>query len=361
MASTVLLLYGGLSAEREVSCVSARFIFQTLLNEDFRVLPVYIDQNNVWHKQTKVHVKAEEQENNPCFLDLQKKKALVTSAAYRKNRNQPSQDFDIVFPMIHGPTGEDGRLQGFFDFLGIPCVGADVLTSAICMDKYYSKTLLQQAGFPVVPFMRLGIGDWKNWPSQIKKDVLNEFDFPFFIKPCNMGSSLGISKVRSIDEFEKGIQYAFRYDEQILIEKAVEARELEISIMGNCPDYKVTDVGEIIVHSEFYSYEAKYLQETSELKIPAEITNERRNAIRDMATAAFRLVNGDGFARVDFFLTIGKDIKNQKIYLNEINTLPGFTPISMFPKLWEHAGIQPDVLLPNLIRLGFERHARKAE
>ena len=348
VASNVLLLYGGISAERRVSCVSAKLIYDTLTAEGFKLLPVYIDNNNIWHKQATVSININKQAKKPCFLHKKKTNVLsLSDGSY--------EEFDIAFPIIHGPTGEDGRLQGFFDFLNLPYVGAGVLTSAICMDKYYSKTLFKQFGLSVLTFMKIDLSDWKDWPNQIAKEVLKEFSFPFFIKPCNMGSSIGISKVNSISEFEKGVNKAFMYDDQVLIEEARNVRELEIAITGNRPNYKITEIGEIIVHSDFYSYESKYLKNTSELKIPADITKEQKNIIRDTATAAFRLVNGDGFARIDFFL----DVDSQKIYLNEINTLPGFTPISMFPKLWEHSGMSPNILIPYLVQLGFEKHTKK--
>ena len=349
MSSRVLVFYGGFSPEHEVSCVSACFICKILVSEGFSVLPTYIDHKSRWHLQKSVFKEPSKQLSNPCFLHRENQRSLVTS----DNR---VHEFDIVFPIIHGRTGEDGSLQGMLEFLNIPYVGAGIFTSSVCMDKYYAKTLLNDAKFPVVPYARIDQSDWSNWPNQVKNEIFEKFSFPLFVKPCNMGSSIGISKVKSMGDFDNAVHLAFMYDHQVIIEKSIDAKELEIGIMGNHPNYKVTNVGEIFVKSEFYSYKTKYISNQADLKIPADITQKQRDIIRDMATAVFGMLRGDGFARIDFFL---EKTGHDKIYMNEINTLPGFTPISMFPKLWEYSGIKPNILISNLVDLGFQKFSSK--
>ena len=350
MSQKVILFYGGASPEHDVSCVSARFIEGALSSENFSVLPIYVTKQGEWHAQEHVAKDPKEYKRNPAFIARENKKVSLTAGGH-------PHEVGIAFPIIHGKTGEDGCLQGIFEFLNIPYVGAGVLTSAICMDKYYSKMLLEKANFPVVSYSKIDHADWISCPHQIKKELFSEFELPLFVKPCNMGSSVGISKVHSMEAFDNAVHRALGYDAQVLIEESIEARELEISIMGNHPNYKITNIGEIIVHSEFYSYEAKYLENSAEFEIPAKLTPKEKNLICDMAKAIFQLFHGDGFARIDFFL----DKMSGEIYVNEINTLPGFTSISMFPKLWEHAGVLPHELIPNLIELGLERHQKRSK
>ena len=338
----MLLLYGGASHEHSVSCVSAGFIDGCLRKEGFSVVLVYIDVEKNWHLQERVMTSPQEHPKNHCFLDLREGKKIASL----KNK---AYSFDIVFPIIHGTTGEDGKLQGMLEFFNIPFVGAGSFTSAICMDKFYTKTLLRNVNVPVLPFMRVSFPDWNSWPNQIEKEIMQEYNFPIFIKPCNSGSSIGISKVGSDLELKTALKKAFNYDPQVIIEKGIKARELEIAIIGNYPEYKTTSIGEIIVHSDFYSYEAKYIDDTSELSIPADITPELKRTIQYLASTSFRFLNGSGFARIDFLF----DESSGKIYLSEINTLPGFTPISMFPKLWAYQGSTPELLVAELVELGF--------
>ena len=340
---TVLLLYGGRSPEHSVSCLSANFIDQCLRQEGLSVIPIYIDIVGRWYLQKKVSSSPEEQSKTPCFLELSKEKKIISS-------DNQVLNFDIVFPIIHGPTGEDGRLQGMLEFFNIPFAGAGSLTSGICMDKFYTKTLLKDTNVPVLPFIRVAIPDWKNSPDQTQKKIIQELGFPIFVKPCNLGSSIGISKVRSEPELKTALDKALDYDPHVIIEKGIEARELEIGMIGNYPEYKMTSVGEIIVHSDFYSYDAKYKDDTSELVIPANIAPEQTKHIQDLATTAFRYLKGSGFARIDFLF----DHSDEKIYLSEINTLPGFTPISMFHKLWEYQAMSARSLLRELIELGLK-------
>ncbi len=345
----VLVFYGGRSPEHVVSCVSAHFICEVLLSEGFSVLPTYVDRNDRWHLQEKVLLKPSEQLKNPSFLSRYDQRGLVTP-------DRRVHKFDIVFPIVHGRTGEDGSLQGMLEFLNIPYVGAGIFTSAACMDKYYAKTLLDNAEFPVIPYARIDRSDWLNWPNQVANEILEKFSCPLFIKPCNMGSSIGISKVKCVDDFASAVDHALMYDHQVIIEKSIDARELEIGVMGNHPNYKVTEIGEVLVKSEFYSYKTKYMSNQADIQIPADLTQEQKDFIRDMATAVFGMLRGDGFARIDFFL---EKTESAKIYINEINTLPGFTPISMFPKLWEHSGIKHNILISNLVDLGLDKFELK--
>ena len=340
----VLLLYGGASPEHSVSCVSAVFIDQCLRKEGFSVIPVYIDLEKNWYLQEEAMPVPQDQLKNPCFLDLSKEKRITSLKG-------EGYSFDIAFPIIHGATGEDGKLQGLFEFLNIPFVGAGSLTSAICMNKLYTKTLLKSVGIPVLPFMGLSLTDWKRQPDQVAEEILKEFKLPVFVKPCNLGSSIGISQVQSTSELKTALENAFQYGSQVIIEKGIQGRELEVAMTGNYPEYKITTVGEIIVGSDFYSYEAKYIDSTAKLNIPASITPEQKALIQGLAENSFYFLNGSGFSRVDFFL----DQSDENIYLSEINTLPGFTPISMFPKLWAYERVNSGTLVAELVELGLKR------
>ncbi len=342
----VLLLYGGFSSECEVSSVSAGFIEYYLTKAGHSVVPIYIHPDRTWHLQEKISKHPKKYISNFCFLNPRNHLQLYS----QDNKTIP---FDIAFPMIHGTGGEDGCLQGLLEFLDIPYVGSGVMASSICMHKLFSKRFWAKFNLPQVRYQEVDIFEWNLWPNKIVIDIQKEFRYPLFIKPCNMGSSLGISKVKSEQEIIPAIEEAFQYDHQILIEEGIQARECELSILGNYPEYKVTKVGEIICDADFYSYDAKYIEKNAaSLSIPAKITDEQLKEMQDIAKTAFRSVQGDGFARVDFFI----DKESNKIYLNEINTLPGFTSISMFPKLWEHEGMTADILLSEIIELAFKKY-----
>ena len=337
---TILLLYGGNSGEHEISCISASFIEECLLKAEYSVLPVYVDRNSNWNLQTKVSKIPEENEKNSVKISLNQKKKLI--------HNGKEYEFDIAFSIIHGTTGEDGCLQGMFEFLNIPYTGSGVLTSSLCMDKFYMREVFARNNISQVEYVRVRKDEFEKNQQKKIDEILSELKFPVFIKPCNLGSSVGVYKSKNAAELTEHIQKAFYYDTHILCEQGYDVREIEISILGNYPDYETSLPGEIIPNHEFYSYEAKYLDDNgAQLKMPAEITDSQLNAIQSAAKQAFAAVSGSGFARIDFFI----DKKTGKIMLNEINTLPGFTPISMFPKLFEISGKSSGVLLKEIVEL----------
>jgi D-alanine-D-alanine ligase len=265
------------------------------------------------------------------------------------------QRIDVVFPVMHGTYGEDGTIQGLLDLAGLPFVGAGVLGSAIGMDKDVAKRLLQVAKIPVVPWITVHRRDWESNPEAIQGAIELKFRYPVFVKPATLGSSVGMSKVHSREELAPALNLACEFAMKILIEECVVAREIEVSVLGN-HDPKASVPGEIVPHREFYDYAAKYLEEGTKLLIPADLKPAQVEKIQKYAVDAFRVLELSGMARVDFFL----EKKGGKIYLNEVNTIPGFTSISMYPKLWEASGIPFRELIDKLIELALEQHAEKA-
>jgi D-alanine-D-alanine ligase len=262
-----------------------------------------------------------------------------------------AMELDVVFPVVHGGHGEDGTLQGLLELAEIPYVGAGVMASAVGMDKDLMKRVFREAGLPVVSTRTLLRRDWERDRGAREKELSADLGYPCFVKPANTGSSVGITKAHDSRELERGMDLAFRYDRKAVVEAAVDAREIECSVLGN-DDPAASVVGEIIPCNEFYDYEAKYLADGSRLIIPAEIPDGVAEEVRRIAVAAFRAVDGAGMARVDFFL----DRRTGALFLNELNTIPGFTPISMYPKLWGATGIPYPDLLDRLIALALERH-----
>jgi D-alanine-D-alanine ligase len=266
---------------------------------------------------------------------------------------------DVIFPVLHGTFGEDGTIQGLLELADIAYVGAGVLGSSAGMDKDVMKSLFQAAGLPIVKHVTVLRGNWEREPKKVQKLVESKLKYPVFVKPANLGSSVGISKAHDRKELGPAIEEAARFDRKIVIEEGVggknrKAREIECSVLGN-DDPKASVAGEIVPCKEFYDYDAKYLDEGSELVIPAKITKAEMKKIQMLAIAAFQAVDCSGLARVDFLM----DPKTRKIYLNEINTMPGFTAISMYPKLWAASGVPYPELITRLIQLGLERHADK--
>jgi D-alanine-D-alanine ligase len=265
------------------------------------------------------------------------------------------QRLDVVFPVMHGTFGEDGTIQGLLDLAGLPFVGAGVLGSAIGMDKDVAKRLLQVAKIPVVPWITVHRHDWESNPEEIQAAAELKFRYPVFVKPATLGSSVGMTKVHSRAEFASALSLASEFAMKILVEESVTAREIEVSVLGN-HNPQASVPGEIVPHREFYDYTAKYLEQGTQLLIPANLKPAQVEKIQKYAVDAFRALELSGMARVDFFL----EKKGGKIYLNEVNTIPGFTSISMYPKLWEATGIPFRELLDKLIALALEQHAEKA-
>lgn len=349
------LLFGGCSGEHEVSVTSAKAIAAALSAgsnpEKYEVFPVYIQKNGVWKGgDTAQQVLASGQPLPADDGDVKPSDRVPEPAILEGS--------DVWFPILHGPNGEDGTVQGLLTLMGVPFVGAGVLGSAVGMDKIAMKTAFTRAGLPQVRYQAVRRSQvWSN-PCVFPKlcDELDELGYPCFVKPANLGSSVGISKVRSRSELEAALDTAATYDRRIIVEAGVEARELECAVLGN--DYpKASVVGEITYNTDFYDYETKYTQGQAELLIPAPVDTAIASKIRDMAIEAFLAVDCAGMARVDFFYVE----KTGEILINEINTLPGFTALSMYPQLWAATGIAFPELVDKLIELAVERKNEAAE
>lgn len=268
---------------------------------------------------------------------------------------QATPQLDVIFPILHGTFGEDGTVQGLLELAGIPYVGAGVLASATGMDKDVMKRLFRDAGLPVVKWTLVLRTEWEARPAAVRKSIEKEIGYPAFVKPANLGSSVGISKVRRRAEMGPAIALAAEYDRKILVEKAIDAREIECAVLGNDqPEASVP--GEVVPVNEFYDYDAKYVREGSELIIPAKLSASKTREVRALALRAFKAIDGAGMGRVDFLL----DRKTGKLWVNEINTIPGFTSISMYPKLWEASGLPYPRLIDRLIELALERQQEKS-
>jgi D-alanine-D-alanine ligase len=263
----------------------------------------------------------------------------------------PDSEFDVVFPLLHGPYGEDGTVQGLLELAGLAYVGAGVAASAVGMDKALARAIFAASGLPQTQYSVIARSDWRRAQVPVLERLEGEHDYPLFVKPANLGSSVGISKVHDRQELQAGLELASQYDTKLIVERSVEnARELECAVLGN--EYpKASGVGEIIPGAEFYDYTTKYIDDQSELVIPAELEKSESEAIQELAIRTFKAIDCSGLARVDFFMR-----PDGSVLVNEINTMPGFTPISMYPKLWAAAGVAYGDLVDRLIQFGLERH-----
>lgn len=350
----VAILFGGKSAEHEVSLQSAKNVFEAIDKEKYNPILVGIDKKGRWllNDSSKFLLNAD----NPRLIKLNQASdsvALVPQSNGKISnltREENNIQIDVVFPILHGPFGEDGTVQGLLKLANIPFVGASVLGSAVAMDKDVMKRLLRDAGIPIGKYIVFKLDD--KIPNY--KNIEEKLGTPFFIKPANMGSSVGMSKIHNELEYPEGIRNAFDYDIKIIIEEYIKGREIECSVLGNSNPI-ASIAGEIISNHEFYSYEAKYIDENGAiLEIPAKISNEIKQQIQDLARKTFQAVSCEGLGRVDFFLK-----GNGEIIVNEINTIPGFTRISMYPKLWEASGISYKELISKLIQLAIERFEKE--
>ncbi len=351
---TVALIFGGRSAEHEVSLRSAASVFQAMYRSRYRVVPVLITQQGAWYRRQS-DVSAFDA---PSGLSEKDRLLFSPDPAHKgflqvldRGRIQP-MEVDVVFPVLHGTYGEDGTLQGLLDLANVPYVGCGVLASAVGMDKVLMKGAFRDSGLNVGPFFWFLRSEWEERSHTIL-DRVTRSRFPVFVKPANLGSSVGISRVRDIEGFRAAVDIAASYDRKVLVEDGIEGRELEVSVLGN-DKAEASVPGEIVSHADFYDYEEKYLGDTAELIIPAELPEETREEARRVAVAAFRAVDGSGLGRVDMFVT-----PDGSIVVNEINTLPGFTSISMYPKLWEATGLGYADLIDRLVDLALERHSDK--
>lgn len=358
----VMVIFGGRSGEHEVSLVSASSVMRALDPERYQVIPVGITREGAWVTGPEVldALKREELaslERAVLFGDPARPGLWRIAADDRAGQVELLAQVDVVFPVLHGTYGEDGTLQGLLELAAVPYVGCGVLASAVAMDKALFKDVCRAWHLPIVPYLLFTRKRWFNEAEAVLDEVEQRLTYPVFVKPVNLGSSVGISKCRTRAELERGLHEAARYDRRLLVEQGVpNTREIEVSVLGNGDEIEASIAGEIIPGREFYDYAAKYLDEgesASKLLIPARLDAAQMEQVRALAVAAFRAVDGAGMARVDFLM----NGQSGEIFINEINTIPGFTPISMYPKLWEASGLPYPRLLDRLIELAFERHA----
>lgn len=348
------ILFGGKSAEHEVSLLSAKNVVEAIDKEKYDVVLIGIEKTGKWLLPNKSQFLLNA--SDPKLIKLNKSEeesvALIPqSGGELTSLSSPGSDnsVDVIFPILHGPFGEDGTVQGLLKLAGVPFVGAGVLGSAVGMDKDIMKRLLRDAGIPVANFFVFHEGEDVDFDEVSKK-----LGLPFFVKPANLGSSVGVSKVKSEGDFDTAVKEAFQYDNKILIEEFIDGREVECSVLGNQQPI-ASVVGEIIPTHEFYSYEAKYIDEKgAALEVPAKIPENVSNRIRELAVKTFNTLSCEGLGRVDFFLK-----QDGSVLVNEINTIPGFTKISMYPRLWEASGITYSELINRLIELAIERFEKE--
>ncbi len=342
------VIFGGISTEHDVSIVSGTSVIENLDKEKYEIYPIYISKDGKWFKYIKTINDIKTLEINQEIKEIQKIEDVIGYLS----------KMDVIFPVLHGLGGEDGSIQGIFELIKVPFVGCGILSSSVGMDKVYSKVVFEKAKINQAKYEYIRKYD-ENYIyidkefnekicdiEEICNLVEQNLKYPMFIKPSNSGSSVGINKAKTRNELKKAIEYAIKFDKKVLIEEGINGRELECAVLGN-EDVIASCVGEILPAEEFYSYDAKYTNAESKTEIPAKLDDTIQNEIRKQAIKAFKAIDGKGLSRVDFFL----ENETNKIYINEINTLPGFTKISMYPKLFEHEGIKYKDLLDKLIKL----------
>jgi len=346
------VIFGGMSTEHDVSIVSGTSIIKNLNKEKYEIFPIYIDKKGKWNK----YIKNIEEIGTINVGDK------IDEIEEIKNPMEYLKNMDCIFPVLHGLYGEDGTIQGLFELLKVPYVGCKVLASSVSMDKVYTKIIFDKAGINQAEYVyiRENKGNYIYIDEafnekictleEISKIIEEKQKYPMFVKPSNSGSSVGINKVKNIEELKNAIEYASKYDKKILIEEGIVGREVECAVLGN-EDVQASCIGEVLSAEEFYSFDSKYKNSESMTVIPANLPKEISEEIRRLAIKAFKAVNGSGLSRVDFF--VEKD--TNKIIINEINTLPGFTTISMYPKLFEAVGISYTQLLDEIIKLAIEK------
>lgn len=358
------LIYGGRSGEHEVSLQTALAVVKAFDFAKYEVHPYYITKSGEWRQGPQLTGPVELAE----LLTFEQERGLGAAAALQPifAAGSPEQSvvqgeagsaeapLDVVFPLLHGTFGEDGTIQGLLEMAGIAYVGAGVLASAAGMDKVIMKKIFAQEGLPQCAFRHFTRAQWEKDHVFFLMETEIAIGYPCFVKPANLGSSVGVSKARNRDELIAAIETAFRYDRKVIVEEFVEARELEVAVLGN-DDPKASVVGEIVSSNEFYDYKAKYVDGKSSMIIPAELPGETADHLRELAVRAFLAIDGAGLSRVDFFMRKS----DGQIFINEINTMPGFTPFSMYPLLWSESGKPYRELLDDLIGLALERHASR--
>ncbi|WJY27164.1 MULTISPECIES: D-alanine--D-alanine ligase [Sporosarcina] len=343
------LVYGGKSAEHEVSLSTARAVTNAVDFDTYEVTPIYITPEGEW--RTGEPLAAPAQTVDELRLPGSGGSEPDSIARFLQLKRKP----DVILPLLHGTNGEDGTVQGLFEVMNIPYAGNGVLASSAGMDKVIMKQLFAQAGLAQVPYVHFIRSAWENNEARLLDAAEQTLEYPVFVKPANLGSSVGISKADSREGLAKAITFAFKFDRKIIIEQGVTAREVEMGVLGN--DEPACSVpGEIKPLAAFYDYEAKYQDSSTELAIPAEVTEETADLMKQMAIRAFKVLDCSGLVRADFFVT-----ETDEVLINEVNTMPGFTPTSMFPLLWQHTGVSYPELIDRLIELAIARHAEKQQ
>ena len=356
----LVVVYGGPSAEHEVSCVSARRIVQTALDGGWSVTPIGLTHDKIWVDARPVlfdvaggdsdHALTSPDELLGDFPDSRLDGGLAAGLPRPTTDTTDTAD-TVVFPVLHGPFGEDGVIQGHLEALGVPYVGAGVLSSAICMDKGIAKSVLHDHGLPVAAWR---VAHRHTWSRELLQEAAAALGLPLFVKPANLGSSIGVVKATDPNAVGDAVTAAFEFDDRVILEEFIRGRELELGALGN-EDVRVTKAGEILASQEFYDYDDKYVLGTAKTIAPTDLTPSQLAHAQRVATAAYRALRVEGLARVDLFLQ-----PDDEIVVNEVNTMPGFTPISMFPTLWETEGLSFAAVLDELVRLARARHTRRA-
>lgn len=343
MKKKVAILFGGQSTEHEVSRVSAASVLRNIDLGQFDVYPIGITKDGRWFEYTGSIDKIEngEWQKDEFYKGANGQKILF------------NREVDVVYPVLHGMYGEDGTIQGLCKLVELPCVGPSIMSSAVCMDKVYTKYVLENFGVKQAEYVVVNAHEYTKNKEEILKRIEGELGYSVFIKPSNSGSSVGISKAHNREELEKGIEVALKFDRKILVEESINAREIEVAVLGN--DEPVAALpGEIIPANEFYDYEAKYSNAESKLLIPAALSEEKLQMVKEEAIKIYKILDCAGMSRVDFLV----DKTTEEVYLNEVNTLPGFTKISMYPKMWQASGKSYSQLITELIELAVERNNR---
>lgn len=377
------VLFGGRSGEHEVSLLSAASVLKAIDKRKYQVVPIGITKDGRWLTETHAEQLLKGEFKNTSHLRAGDPQATASAAVLAKGesvlvppmpskhsalvpfeQNHPERaksaiDVDVIFPVLHGTFGEDGTIQGLLELADVAYVGSGVLGSSAGMDKDVMKRLFRDAGLALVRHVTVLRSEWERSPKKVQKQIEAELKYPVFVKPANLGSSVGISKAHDASELPAAMDEAAKYDRKIVVEQGVggkknKAREIECAVLGN-DDVKASICGEIVPVKEFYDYEAKYIDEGSELLIPAKLSKKQQKQVQEMAIAAFKACDCSGLARVDFLM----DPVTERFYINEVNTMPGFTSISMYPKLWAASGVEYPELIDRLIGLGIERHEDK--
>jgi len=350
--TTVGLVYGGKSGEHEVSLQTAFAVMNAFDYDKYELIPFYITKQGEWKKGPALSAPLDKVEKLKLEEGGEGTEAALGAIFSRLYGGEPA--VDLMFPLLHGTFGEDGTIQGLFEMANIPYVGAGVLASAAGMDKVVMKKLFAQAGLPQCKFCHFTKHQWEQGSFNLIRGVEDDLGYPCFVKPANLGSSVGISKARNREELERAVELAFRYDLKVIVEEFVDAREVEVAVLGN-QEPMASVPGEIVSSADYYDYAAKYTDGQSEMIIPAPVDPDVADRLREAALIAFQAIEGSGITRADFFLRKS----DGAILINEVNTMPGFTPYSMYPLLWRETGLGYQALLDRMIELAFERYENK--